>query len=175
MAIYAQTLYHVVFSTLHRERSLGASKRPELYAFLWEQLKTKQCRLHRIGGTENHVHLLFSLHPAVSLMTVVQDLKRNSEDWIRSHYIYKPFNGWQQGYVAFTHSLAERDALIEMIKGQEKLHKDITFREELEQLLDEAGLKLADDDEEWFDDEEEPWPEDIKEPPQDPDGWIKSS
>ncbi len=174
MAIYAQTLYHIVFTTKHRARQLGKAKRPELYKFLWDHLKSKHCRVHRIGGADDHVHLLVSLHPAVALGRIVHELQTLSETWITSHYIYKPFDGWQEGYAAFTHSLADRDRLIETIKDQDKLHPDITFREEFEQLLDEAGMKIADNDEEWFDDDQEPWPEEIKEP-QDPDGWIKGS
>jgi REP element-mobilizing transposase RayT len=154
MAIYAQILYHVVFTTKHREARLGKLKRPDLYQFMWEHLKARHCKLHRIGGTEDHVHLLIALHPAVALGALVKELKVLSETWIKSNYIYKPFDGWQEGYAAFTHALPERERLIESIKDQEELHKSITFREEFEELLDEAGLKIADDDEEWFDSEE---------------------
>lgn len=148
---YAHILYHVIFTTKHRARQLGKAKRSELYNFMWDHLKSKQCKLHRIGGTDDHVHLLLSLHPAVALASLVHELKVLSETWILSHYIYKPFDGWQDGYAAFTHSLPERERLIEAIREQESLHEDITFREELEQLLDEAGLHIADDDEAWFD------------------------
>ena len=154
MAIYAQIIYHIVFTTKNRERTLGKSKRPELYAFIWEHLKARQCRLHRIGGTEDHVHLLISLHPAMALGALMKEIKTLSDTWVSSRHVYKPFNGWQDGYAAFTHALPERDRLIEHIKDQEELHESITFREEFEQLLDEAGLTIADDDADWFDAEE---------------------
>ncbi len=52
------------------------------------------------------------------------------------------FTSWQPGYGAFTHSLAEKDDLIEYIKSQEEHHKVVSFREEYEAMLKKAGLVL---------------------------------
>jgi len=42
---------------------------------------------------------------------------------------------------AFTHSYAEKDALIAYIIGQEEHHKKTSFEDELKKLLTEAGVE----------------------------------
>jgi len=50
------------------------------------------------------------------------------------------FDGWGNGYAAFTYSVADRPKVINYIKGQKEHHKKATFREEYEELLREFGL-----------------------------------
>jgi hypothetical protein len=44
------------------------------------------------------------------------------------------------GYGAFTHCFQEKDAIIKYIKSQEKHHRVRTFKEELAELLKQAGV-----------------------------------
>jgi len=52
------------------------------------------------------------------------------------------FNGWQEGYSAFTYSIHSKDALIEYVKGQEDHHKKKTFTEELIELFEEHHISF---------------------------------
>ena len=56
--------------------------------------------------------------------------------------MFAEFEAWQEGYAALTHSLAEKDRLIEYIKGQEEHHKKVSFRDEFRRLLEEAGIEF---------------------------------
>jgi DNA-binding LacI/PurR family transcriptional regulator len=60
---------------------------------------------------------------------------------MKEHGGFPGFDGWQEGYGAFTHSLADRDRLIGYIKGQQTHHAATSFREELRALLREAGVE----------------------------------
>lgn len=71
---------------------------------------------------------------------IVKDIKTNSSKWIKQNDVFPGFIGWQDGYGAFTHSSKEKDSLIEYIKSQEEHHKKTSFREELVELLKEAGV-----------------------------------
>ncbi len=55
------------------------------------------------------------------------------------------FDGWGNGYAAFTYSVNERPTVIEYIKNQKEHHKVKTFREEYEEWLREMGLDPEDD------------------------------
>ena len=37
--------------------------------------KNKNCVLYRVNGMEDHVHILFSLHPTIALSDFMRDLK----------------------------------------------------------------------------------------------------
>jgi REP element-mobilizing transposase RayT len=141
MGTYTQILYQLVFATKSRERTLSENKRDDLYKYISGILKNKKCQLFRINGTEDHLHILTHLHPAVSLSNLIKDIKIASSLWIKENDVFSNFSGWQVGYGAFTYSIKEKDRLIEYIKDQQNHHKIKTFNEELIQLLNEHGVE----------------------------------
>ena len=48
---------------------------------------------------------------------------------------------WQEGYAAFTVSATSRDAVRHYIANQEAHHRAKSFREELVELLNKAGIE----------------------------------
>ena len=142
MPTFTQIYYHIVFSTKNRQPALRAERRDELFKFICGVIKNKQCHLYRINGVQDHLHILSSLHPTVSLANLVKDIKLGSSAWIKEGGAFPNFTHWQDGYGAFTHSQAERDRIIEYIKSQEEHHQRISFHDELRKLLVEAGVEF---------------------------------
>jgi putative transposase len=142
MSTYTQILYQVVFSTKNRETVLEKQNRPELFKYIWGILKNKNCHLYRINGVEDHIHIVTHIHPSVPLAGLVKDIKVASSGFINDHKVFKNFDGWQDGYGAFTYSFKEKDRLIEYVKKQEDHHKTISFREEYIELLKEHEVEL---------------------------------
>lgn len=142
MSTYTQILYQIVFSTKKRERTLTEENRSELFKYIWGILKNKKCHLYRINGVEDHLHIATHLHPSVALASLVKDIKLASSDFIKQNRLFPNFNGWQDGYSAFTYAISAKDNLIEYIKNQEEHHKTKTFQEELVELLHEHGVEF---------------------------------
>ena len=142
MATYTQIIYHIVFATKNRERVLDANRREDLFRYIWGIIKNNNCHLFRIGGVEDHIHLLTELHSTVCLADLVKDIKTGSSKWIRENSVFPRFTHWQDGYGAFTHSVNEKHALIEYIKNQEEHHRRVDFLDEYRDLLRRAGMEL---------------------------------
>ena len=142
MSTHTQICYHIVFSTKDREPVLKAHRREDLYRYIWGILRNRQSHLDRINGVEDHLHILTSLHPSVSLADLVKDVKTGSSRWIKEGGVFPRFSHWQDGYAAFTHSKTEINPLIEYIKGQEGHHRRTSFVEEYRKLLEEAGIEF---------------------------------
>ena len=142
MSTYTQILYQIVFSTKYREKVLLPEQRPELFKYIWGILKNKNCHLYRINGVEDHLHIATHLHPSVALASLVKDIKLASSKYIKENSLFTHFNGWQEGYGAFTYTVKEKDRLIEYIKNQEEHHKKITFRDEYIQLLQKHNVEF---------------------------------
>ncbi|HRN40525.1 MAG: IS200/IS605 family transposase [Flavobacteriales bacterium] len=140
MSTYTQILYQIVFSTKHREQTLDANNRKELYQYIWGILKNKKCHLYQIGGIEDHVHIIIHLHPSVSLANLVKDIKLASSEFIKTNKLFKNFNGWQSGYGAFTYSIEAKENLINYVKNQEQHHKIKSFKDEYLEILKEHGI-----------------------------------
>ena len=142
MSTHTQILYQIVFSTKDREKTLIEQNREQLYRYIWGILKNKNCTLYQINGIEDHIHIATHIHPTVSLSTLVKDIKVASSIWIKEQKIFPDFNGWQEGYGAFTYSIREKDTLIRYIKNQQEHHRNITFKEEYIELLQENGIEF---------------------------------
>ena len=74
MSTYTQILYQLVFSTKNKERTLIKDKREDLYRYIWGILKNQKCHLYRIGGVEDHIHIITHLHPSVALAKLIKDI-----------------------------------------------------------------------------------------------------
>ena len=129
MSTFTQILYHIVFSTKNRDRTLTADQRHQLFEYVWGILKNKNCHLYRINGVEDHIHIATHLHPTIALALLVKDIKLASSAFIKDNNVFKNFTGWQEGYAAFTYSFKDKDKLIEYIKNQEEHHRKISYKE----------------------------------------------
>jgi putative transposase len=142
MATYTQIIYHIVFAVTNREPVLVKPRREELFRYIWGIVKNHEGHLYRINGIEDHLHILTSLHPTVALADLVKAIKTGSSKWIKENNVFPSFDHWQDGYSAFTHSLHDKDRLIEYIKDQEAHHHGIEFLDEYRALLREAGIEF---------------------------------
>ena len=142
MSTYTQILYQIVFSTKNREYSLDTENRNELFKYISGILKNKRCHLYQIGGVSDHLHIVTHLHPSIALASLVKDIKLASTEHIKEQKLFPKFNGWQDGYGAFTYSVSEKNRLIEYVKNQEAHHQKKTFKEEYIELLNEHGIEF---------------------------------
>lgn len=65
-------MYHVVFATKHREMTINPLYKEELYRFIWSVITNHCCKLLRIGGMANHLHILLDLNPNESLIEYIK-------------------------------------------------------------------------------------------------------
>lgn len=141
---YKESSFHIIFSTKNREPVLREDKREELYKYIWGILKNKNCHLYRIGGIEDHIHILTSLHPTIALSDLIRDLKRSTTHWIKQENIFDCFEGWQSEYAAFCKEHKSLATVIEYIKNQKEHHLNENSRDELKRILRDEGIPFDD-------------------------------
>ncbi len=128
-------LVHCVFSTKDRANLISDPAR--LWEYTGGTARQKQIVLLAAGGTANHLHLLISLPPTMTLAKAVQELKGNTSRWLNE--VSPPF-AWQQGYSAFSVSQSQRDTVIRYIDSQTEHHAKWTFEQEFLTLLKKSGV-----------------------------------
>ena len=142
MSTFRQIYYQIVFSTKYRKPALNEQHEEELYKYIWGIVKNKKCKLYRINGMPDHIHLFTDLHPSISLSDFVKDIKVASNLWIKQSRLFPDFEEWQSGYGAFTYSGREKVMIINYIKNQKKHHKKENFEEEYKNLLIAHGIEF---------------------------------
>ncbi len=92
------------------------------------------------GGTADRVHLLVGLKATHCLADFLRELKKACSTWVHDEIGIGRF-AWQEGYAAFTVSATARRAVKRYIENLETHHCKKTFREELVELLEKAGVE----------------------------------
>jgi len=123
MGAYRQIFYQIIFGTKYRKPTINKAYDEELYKYVTGVIKNKNCTLYRINGIEDHLHIMSDLHPSVSLSNYVKDIKVASSLWMKQTAKFPAFEGWQDGYGAFTYSIHEKDKIINYVKNQKEHHK----------------------------------------------------
>jgi putative transposase len=130
---FTNLLTHVVFATKDRAPLIKDEARSQLHAYLGGIVREMQGTAFAVNGTEDHVHLLLSLPPALSLADALRVLKTNSSRWMNEEK-HVPF-AWQAGYGAFSVSRSKMKLVSNYIARQEEHHRKISFREEFAAFL----------------------------------------
>jgi REP element-mobilizing transposase RayT len=127
---------HLVFSTKDRAPFLrDTAFRQRLHEYLGGVSKTLECAPLRVGGVEDHVHLLARFARTHTIADWVKELKRVSSIWVHERgEEYREFH-WQHGYGVFSVSHSNRDRVMEYIDGQELHHRRMTYQDEVRGLF----------------------------------------
>ena len=131
----SKMLIHFVTSTKKRQHLLIPTIRPQLYAYIATTLKAYESPALKIGGTDDHIHILLVLSKNYPLAKIAEELKKSSSKWLKTKG--PEFNdfSWQNGYGAFSVSQSHAAEVIHYIETQEEHHKKMTFQDEYREFL----------------------------------------
>ena len=138
--------YHIVWRTKCSRPTIEELHERDLYLYINGICNAKKCHIYRLNSMPDHIHLCIEVHPTLALSDFMKILKQETSKWIKEHKDWFPmFDGWTNGYAAFTYSAQERPTVVEYIRNQKEHHKHISFREEYEAWLTEMGFNPKDD------------------------------
>lgn len=129
---YCCALYHCVFSTKDRQKTIAADIQPRLWAYMGGIAREHHMKAIAVGGTEDHVHMLLSLPSSVPIAKAMREIKSASSLWMKeSRHDFE----WQEGYGAFSIGWAQVETTIAYIARQSEHHKRRDFHGEFVAFL----------------------------------------
>lgn len=134
--------YHIVFSTKYRQPLLRGEVKPRLIAYIAGIITNLRGVPEEINGSDDHLHVFFSLGGNPNPVAAARDIKANSSRWIHQTFPDLQTFGWQNEYAGFTVSLSATRTLKHYIQNQEEHHKKTSFIDELKWLLEGYGIKF---------------------------------
>ena len=137
------SMFHVVINTYRRQMTIPDETSEHLYRYIWSIVKSRGCRLYRINGIGNHVHMLIELAPTVALSDLVRDIKQGSSKWAKQQVYFPNFRGWGKEYGAFSCSIRDKDAIINYINNQRVHHRQKSFEQEYQDMIERSGLEWS--------------------------------
>lgn len=129
---------HLIFSTKNRERNILPRFSDGLFKYMAGVFNQMGCPAIIVGGTSDHVHVLFCLSRTCTISEIVKEVKTSSTKW------YKEKLGcefsWQNGYGVFSVSKSKVEAVERYISNQEEHHRHKSFKEEYLAFLKSYGI-----------------------------------
>ncbi|MCA9176191.1 MAG: IS200/IS605 family transposase [Planctomycetales bacterium] len=143
MSTYTKLLFHVVFATKYRKRTISPQWEQDLYAYISALTREKNGRLLASGGTQDHAHFLFLLPPTMAISDFLRVAKACSSKWINERPDVHFRFAWQTGFSAFSVSDAVVPNVQKYIQNQKEHHLRESSQEELIRMLKLAGIEFV--------------------------------
>lgn len=135
---YASLYFHLIFSTKNRVPTIDGLWMKDLHSYLGGTTRGLGGVALAVGGVDDHVHMLVSLKTTHCVADHIREVKKASCRWALGH---KRDFEWQEGYAAFTVSASGLPNARQYIENQEQHHRQIDSKQELLDLLREAGIE----------------------------------
>jgi REP element-mobilizing transposase RayT len=132
---YTQIHIHAVFAVQNRMSLINKSWQERLYKYIIVVIQKHGHKVLSISGMPDHIHILFGFRPTQALSNLIQEVKRDSSEWINKEKLVMGRFSWQEGYGAFSYSKSQISEVINYIETQELHHRKHTFREEYLEFL----------------------------------------
>ncbi len=116
--------------------------RSKVFQYMAGVIKNKNCHLYQINGVEDHLNIITHIHPSISLASFIKDIKISSNGFIKEHRLFPEFEGWKDGYSAFTYAYEAVPNLIRYVLNQEEHHLKVTYLDEMKALFKEHGIEF---------------------------------
>ncbi|MCL5260846.1 MAG: IS200/IS605 family transposase [Gammaproteobacteria bacterium] len=133
-------IVHIIFSTKKRQKYLSSDIQQKLYAFITKLLQNRGCKVIKIGGISDHIHILCSISKKCIFTDIIKEIKVASSKWIKTVDSNCTDFHWQNGFGAFSVSPINIDLVINYIANQENHHKKFDFQQELRAILNKYKM-----------------------------------
>jgi putative transposase len=130
-----QLYVHLIFSTKNRNHLIIPEVQTELYNYLGGILNNIGCTPIQIGGITDHIHILSCLSKKITLIKMVEEVKRSSSKWLKTKSPKLADFYWQDGYGAFTVGHTQINDVVKYIQNQQQHHAKHTFQDEYRAFL----------------------------------------
>lgn len=138
---YSQIYVQIVFAVKGRQCLIQESFREELQKYITGIVTAKKQKLYAVYCMPDHVHILVSMSPNLSISDLVRDIKANSSSFIKEKKWVNSLFSWQEGYGAFTYHKSQAKDVVNYILNQPERHRKISFREEYLEFLKEFEIE----------------------------------
>lgn len=131
---YCSSLYHCVFSTKERRKTIAPEICDRLWAYIGGIARENGMTALAVGGAADHAHVLVALPATVTVAAAMREIKRGSSLWMHEACAMPGF-AWQQGYGAFSIGHSQIEATVRYIAGQQEHHRRRDFQAEFLAIL----------------------------------------
>lgn len=118
-----RTYYHLIWATKRRAPLIQPAVEPRLYACLHSISREIDAPVYALNGWTDHVHLITSIPPRLSVAAVVKRLKGGSARDLNARAAAEEHFQWQRGYGVLTLGERQLARAIAYVRQQKEHHQ----------------------------------------------------
>jgi putative transposase len=103
----------------------------DLHGYIWGKATALECISHAINGMSDHLHVVISIPPKLSVATLIGKLKGASSHHVNKRYMDNAF-AWQAEYGVLSFSERSLSRVVDYVKNQKKHHEENTLNTAME-------------------------------------------
>ncbi|MBQ7056782.1 MAG: transposase [Bacteroidaceae bacterium] len=126
---------HIVFHIKTTCPKICEEHLERVHSYIGQLVNSTGCQVIRVGGIQDHVHLVCLLSRNETVAHLMEEVKRNSSRWIKTLSPRYEHFAWQGGYAVFSVSQSVIEKTIEYVNNQREHHKKLSFHDEYLQFL----------------------------------------
>ena len=131
----SQIYLHIIFHVKSSSPKIREDHLERVHSYIGQLINTTGNKVLRVGGVEDHVHVVCTLSRDGIVSQLVEEMKRNSSRWIKTLDARYAKFAWQGGYAVYSVSQSVLDKTMEYVANQREHHKTVSFEDEYIQFL----------------------------------------
>ena len=128
---YWRLFYHIVWGTKNRLPLIESAWEADLHGYISGKATALECIPHAINGMFDHIHVVISIPPKLSVATLIGKLKGASSHHVNERYMDSAF-AWQAEYGVLSFSERSLSRVVDYVKNQKKHHEQNTLNVAME-------------------------------------------
>lgn len=130
--------YHLVWARKGREPLIQPRFQADPYRVIVGKATGLGAVVQAVGGIEDHLHLVASVPPALSLSTFIGQVKGNSSHFVNHECGLDRLFAWQAEYGVLSFDAKKLDDIVRYVRGQREHHSANITIAVLERWSDDA-------------------------------------
>ena len=124
---YWRLFYHAIWGTKNRLALIDSAWEADLHGYLWGKATALECTPHAINGMPDHIHVVISIPPKISIATTIGRLKGASSHRVNEAFVSHHSFAWQAEYGVLSCSEKSLSTIVDYVKNQKKHHAENTL------------------------------------------------
>lgn len=134
--VHCELWIHCVLTTKNESPIIQPQFKEDLHQIINDEFFKMECSVKIINSSSTHLDCLFKLNPNLSILEIVDHIKRESSRFFKSKLDSSEEFDWQEDFSSLTVDATEIETVFDYIRDQDIRHLKEPFKSEFTQLLE---------------------------------------
>ena len=133
--LFSKVWIHTIIGVRNKLPIILPENEPKIRIILIDCFKNQDCIVAEIGGTADHIHIVFQLTKEKGISEVLSEVFMESKSLINKDLYSANSFDWADSSASFSISSSQMTKVSEYLRNQKEIHKTKPFQKEFDEFL----------------------------------------